>query len=161
MQICFLFLGKPRPAELSAGIQLYLDRIAKLVPCESLTLKSEKVDRRPADEVKAAEGRRILAALRDDDWLAVCDERGKSINTVQLAELFRDALEGGPRFAGKRRMVVAVGGALGLSREVRQRADAVWGLSGLTLAEAVARTVLVEGVYRAITVVRGHPYHND
>jgi 23S rRNA (pseudouridine1915-N3)-methyltransferase len=72
-----------------------------------------------------------------------------------------EAFSAGPRFAGKKRLVVLVGGALGVSSEVRKRADALWALSGLTLAESVARVVLVEGIYRAITVMKGHPYHNE
>lgn len=161
MQLCLLFIGKPRPAEVAGGIELYLARIRKLVDCEVVFLRGERIDRRPPDQIKEAEGKRILASVRDDDWFAVCDERGKAIDTKSLADIVEQALEGGPRFAGKRRLVVAVGGALGFSGEVRRRADAVWSLSGLTLAESVARLVLAEGLYRAITVVRGHPYHND
>jgi 23S rRNA (pseudouridine1915-N3)-methyltransferase len=161
MQICLLFFGKPRPAEVAAGIDLYLARIRKLVDCEIVYLRGERIDRRTAEQVQEAEGKRALASIRDDDWLAVCDERGKAIDTKSMADIVEQAFNAGPRFAGKRRMVIAVGGALGFSSEVRRRADAVWSLSGLTLAESVARTVLAEGLYRAITVVRGHPYHNE
>jgi 23S rRNA (pseudouridine1915-N3)-methyltransferase len=160
MQLCVVLIGKPRPAEFQPLIQLYLDRIGKLVDCEVVSLRGERIDRRHPEEIKTAEGRRMLATIRPDDWFAVCDERGKSINTPGLVAIISEAFSAGPRFAGKKRLVVAVGGALGVSTEVRKRADAVWALSGLTLAEAVARLVLVEGLYRSITIVKGHPYHN-
>ena len=57
-------------------------------------------------------------------------------------------------------MVVVIGGALGLAGTLRQKADAVWSLSSLVMAGGVARIVLLEGLYRAFTVVENHPYHN-
>ncbi|MEO2010069.1 MAG: 23S rRNA (pseudouridine(1915)-N(3))-methyltransferase RlmH [Pirellulaceae bacterium] len=161
MQLCVVLIGKPRPSEFGAVIDLYLARIRKLVDCEVISLRGERIDRRRPEEIKSAEGRKVLSTLRPDDWLAVCDERGKSLKTADLAHIMDEAFSAGPRFAGKKRLVVLVGGALGVSSEVRKRADALWALSGLTLAESVARVVLVEGIYRAITVMKGHPYHNE
>ena len=62
---------------------------------------------------------------------------------------------------GKRRMVVVIGGALGLAESVRRKAGQVWSLSSLVMAGGVARIVLLEGIYRAYTVVENHPYHNE
>jgi 23S rRNA (pseudouridine1915-N3)-methyltransferase len=56
--------------------------------------------------------------------------------------------------------VIAIGGALGLDESIRARADEVWAISSLVMAGGVARIVLLEGVYRAFTIVDGHPYHN-
>ena len=99
--------------------------------------------------------------LKDGDWLVACDERGKKIETLEMAELLKAGRQGGYPMAGKRRMVVVIGGALGLAESVRRKADAVWSLSSLVMAGGVARIVLLEGLYRAMTVVDGHPYHNE
>jgi 23S rRNA (pseudouridine1915-N3)-methyltransferase len=161
MQLCIVFFGKPRPAPLATGIDLYLGRIQKLIDCRTVSLRPERIDRRSPEEIKEVEAQRLFGILQPTDWLAVCDERGETIDTASLAERLQEGLTGGARFAGKRRIVVAVGPALGFAKSVRQRADNVWSLSGLTLAESVARLMLTEGIYRALTIVRGHPYHND
>jgi 23S rRNA (pseudouridine1915-N3)-methyltransferase len=122
--------------------------------------KDEKVSSRTPQQTQQAEAERIFKWLREGDYLVACDERGQPIRTPELAKLIQASRRGEPPLAGRRRMVVVVGGALGLAESVRQRADSVWALSPLVMAGGVARIVLLEGLYRALTVVEGHPYHN-
>jgi len=145
MKVCVLLPGKIKPKVLAAAQEEYVKRL-KSFGVEMAEYRDEKVSARPPEQTKAAES---------------CDERGKKIQTLELAELLKAARMGGFPMAGKRRMVVVVGGALGLADAVRQRADAVWSLSSLVMAGGVARIVLLEGLYRAFTVVEGHPYHNE
>jgi 23S rRNA (pseudouridine1915-N3)-methyltransferase len=158
MKLHLIFIGKPKPPATAAAIVEYLSRLQRLNGCEVQYLRPEKVDKRPPDDIKVAEGERILQALRPDDAVVACDEHGKAISTGGIVKLLRAAAAG--ELAGKRRLVVIVGGALGLGRNVLGRADRTWSLSGLTMAESVARTVLAEGLYRAATIIHGHPYHN-
>lgn len=123
--------------------------------------KDEKVSSRTPEQTRKAEGDRMLKLLKAGDYLVACDERGKKIQTLELAELIKISRRGEFPLAGRRRIVVAIGGALGLAESVRQKADAVWSLSSLVMAGGVARIVLLEGLYRAMTVVEGHPYHNE
>ncbi len=159
MKIIILLPGKIKPKVLEPAQVEYVRRL-KAFGVEVVEYKDEKVSSRTPEQTKRAEGERILKVLHADDFMVACDERGRKIQTLELAELLKASRQGGFPMAGKRRMVVVIGGALGLSEEVRERADAVWSLSSLVMAGGVARIVLLEGLYRAFTVVSGHPYHN-
>lgn len=160
MKICILLPGKIKPKALSAAQDEYIKRL-KVFGVEVLAYKDEKVSSRTPEQTKEAEAERIFKLLKEGDFLVACDERGKKIETLEMAELIRASRRGAFPMAGKRRMVVVIGGALGLAESVRTRADAVWALSSLVMAGGVARIVLLEGLYRAMTVVDGHPYHNE
>lgn len=154
-----LFPGKIKPAVLLASQAEYTKRL-KQGGVDVLEYKDEKVSSRTPEQTKQVEADRIFKVLKEGDFLIACDERGKKIKTMELAELIQQSRRGGFPFVGKRRVVWVIGGALGLAESVRQRADAVWSLSSLVMAGGVARIVLLEGVYRALTIADGHPYHN-
>lgn len=160
MKVCILFPGKIKPKALSAAQEEYIKRL-KPFGVEVREYKDEKVSSRTPEQTKDAEADRIFKLLKDDDFLVACDERGKLIKTPEMAELLNAGRQGGFPMAGKRRLVVVVGGALGLAESVRNKADAVWALSSLVMAGGVARVVLLEGIYRAFTIVSNHPYHNE
>ncbi len=160
MKICVLLPGKIKPKALVPAQEEYARRL-KAFGVEVLEYKDEKVSSRTPEQTKQAEAERIFKRLKADDYLVACDERGKKIQTLELAELIKKSRRGEFPLAGKRRMVVVIGGALGLADSVRKKADAVWALSSLVMAGGVARIVLLEGLYRAFTVVDGHPYHNE
>jgi 23S rRNA (pseudouridine1915-N3)-methyltransferase len=160
MKITILLPGKIKPKSLSAAQDEYIKRLRSF-GVDVLEYKDEKVSSRTPDQTKEAEAERIFKLLKDGDFLIACDERGKKIQTMEMAELLKCSRRGDYPLAGKRRMVVVIGGALGLAKSVRNKADAVWSLSSLVMAGGVARLVLLEGIYRAFTVVENHPYHNE
>ncbi len=160
MKICILFPGKIKPKALAAAQDEYIRRL-KSFGADVAEYKDEKVSARSPEQTKAAEADRIFKLLKEGDFLIACDERGKPVKTPELAELIEASRRGGHPFGGKRRIVIVVGGALGLAESVRQKADAVWALSSLVMAGGIARVVLLEGLYRAFTVVENHPYHNE
>ncbi len=160
MKICVLLPGKIKPKALASAQEEYAKRL-KPFGIEVLEYKDEKVSSRTPEQTKQAEAERIFKLLKDGDYLVACDERGQTMTTMDLAGLLKASRNGEHPLAGKRRIVVVVGGALGLAEAIRQKADAVWSLSSLVMAGGVARIVLLEGLYRAMTVVEGHPYHNE
>lgn len=160
MKICVLLPGRIKPKALAAAQEEYAKRL-KSFGVEVMEYKDEKVSSRSPEQTRQAEAERISKLLKPGDYLVACDERGKKIQTLELAELIKTARRGEHPLAGRRRMVVVIGGALGLCESIRQKADAVWALSSLVMAGGVARIVLLEGLYRAMTVVEGHPYHNE
>ena len=160
MKICVLLPGKIKPKALATAQEEYAKRLRGF-GVEIVEYKTEKVSSRTPEQTKQAEAERIFKLLKEGDYLVACDERGQKIQTLEMAELVKASRQGGFPMAGKRRMAVVIGGALGLAGSVRERADAVWALSSLVMAGGVARIVLLEGLYRAMTVVEGHPYHNE
>jgi 23S rRNA (pseudouridine1915-N3)-methyltransferase len=160
MKICVLLPGRIKPKALVAAQEEYAKRL-KSFGVDVVEYKDEKISSRSPEQTRQAEAERIFKLLKEGDYLIACDERGKKIQTSEMAELIKASRGGEFPMAGKRRMVIVIGGALGLAESLRQKADAVWALSSLVLAGGVARIVLLEGLYRALTVVEGHPYHNE
>ncbi len=160
MKICVLLPGKIKPKALASAQEEYTKRL-KAFGAEVVEYKDEKISSRTPGQTKQAEADRILKLLKEGDYLVVCDERGQAVKTLELAAMLKASRIGDHPLTGKRRMVIVIGGALGLADSVRQKADAVWSLSSLVMAGGVARIVLLEGLYRAFTVVDGHPYHNE
>ena len=96
----------------------------------------------------------MLSRLKDGDHLVACDERGKEMTSEELARFIQ------LRATGTGRLVFAVGGAYGLTDEFRKRAGLVLALSRMTLPHELARVVLTEQLYRALSIMRGMPYHH-
>jgi 23S rRNA (pseudouridine1915-N3)-methyltransferase len=131
----------------------YLKRIGRYAGCRMQEVKAGGSGDRKA--VIRIEGERLLAALENRDTVVVCDERGRQFTTPELSGWISDRAAAG----GSGRMVIVVGGADGLADEVRDRADLILGLSRLTLPHELARVVLLEQLYRVLTLQAGHPYH--
>jgi 23S rRNA (pseudouridine1915-N3)-methyltransferase len=102
-----------------------------------------------------AEARKLLTALRPDDWVVALDERGTQMSTRELADWL------GGRMREGRDLAFAIGGPDGLAPEVLARSDVSLSLSRLTLPHALVRVVLAEQLYRALSILSHHPYHRD
>jgi 23S rRNA (pseudouridine1915-N3)-methyltransferase len=102
-----------------------------------------------------AEGQKLLAALRKDDFVIALDERGPEMTTRELAAWLGNRMQDG------RDLAFLVGGPDGFVPEVLARSDLKWSLSRLTFPHALVRVVLAEQLYRAHSVLGNHPYHRD
>jgi len=159
MKICVLLPGKIKPTVLASAEAEYAQRLARW-GVEVRIYRDARVDAKNPETTRKEEALRIEKLLKPNDFLIACDERGTPIQTPKLASFLQQASAGGGVFSGRQRLVVLIGGAVGLDESIRKRADAVWSLSSLVMAGGVARIVLLEGLYRAMTLLRGHPYHN-
>lgn len=152
-----LFVGKCREAALREAAELYAHKLSRLARCEVLTVK-DAAAALPGAEKAAREGRDLLAKLPPGAVPVVLDERGETWSSRELAERLR-AWEDAARTPW-----FIVGGAYGLSDEVRQRAKAggaLFSLGRITLPHELARVVLLEQLYRAASLNKGLPYHHD
>jgi 23S rRNA (pseudouridine1915-N3)-methyltransferase len=122
---------------------------------DGLDLKEidESKAKSPAERM-AREGVEMLAALPAESALAVFDERGKPADSAAFA-----AFVGRERDAGRRAMWFAVGGSEGLDASVRMRATAIFSFGAMTLPHQLVRVLAAEQIYRALTILSGHPYH--
>jgi len=145
--VTVLAVGHRMPAWIQEGFTEYTRRMPPEVRVELVELKPGKS--------KADEGQAILDAVPDRATLLALDERGKAVTTqglsVMLSEWMRDATQ--PCFA--------IGGADGLSDDVRERASKLISLSALTLPHQLVRVVLAEQLYRAWSILARHPYHRE
>ncbi len=156
MRISILSVGHKMPAWIQDGFQEYARRMPPKIRLELVELKpEERGPGRAAAKAMDDEGVRILAAVPDGASLLALDERGKAISTqglsVMLAEWMRDGSH----------PVFAIGGADGLSPQVKERAQKLVSLSALTLPHGLVRVVLAEQIYRAWTILARHPYHRE
>jgi 23S rRNA (pseudouridine1915-N3)-methyltransferase len=108
-----------------------------------------------ARAARAAEAKRIVALLTARDFVVAVDEHGAEPTTVELVSWLTQRRTGGQDVA------FVLGGPDGLGEEVFARAQWRWSMSRLTLPHALARVVLVEQLYRAVSVLAGHPYHRE
>jgi len=152
-----LFVGKCREACLREAADLYALKLSRLARCEVLTVKDAPASLAPAEK-NLREGRDLLARLPAGAVAVALDERGENWSSRELAgrlKAWEDAARS-PWFL--------VGGAFGLSDEVRERAranGALFSLGRITLPHELARVVLLEQLYRAASINKGLPYHHD
>ncbi len=106
-----------------------------------------------ADEARRIEGRRILDKVKPKEWLIALDQSGQMLSSAELARFVEKAQ------SQSRDLLFAIGGDQGLGPEVTGAAQLVLSLSRLTLPHRLARLVLIEQLYRALTLLRGEPYH--
>jgi 23S rRNA (pseudouridine1915-N3)-methyltransferase len=155
MKLRVVALGHKLPAWVAAAYDDYARRLPREFTLELIELKPEARDRgKSVAQVLAAEGRRIAAAVGDFHVVAL-DERGEPWTTAQLARTLRGWRDEG------RSVAFVIGSADGLSATVKRNADAVVALSALTLPHGLARALLAEQLYRAISILQGHPYHRE
>ncbi|MBR6674625.1 MAG: 23S rRNA (pseudouridine(1915)-N(3))-methyltransferase RlmH [Alphaproteobacteria bacterium] len=110
----------------------------------------------PVDELKSAESELLLKALPNDAKIVVLDERGETLSSRELAGRLRIWQD-----SGVGTVAFLIGGANGHSETLRQRADLKLSFGRMTLPHMLMRVVLAEQIYRAKTILDGHPYHKD
>jgi len=152
---CRLIASGTRLAQwINAGFDEYRRRLRKPLILELLEIPI--ATRRPGENPAPAvvrEGKAMLAALERDEYVVALEIGGAAMNTQQLKDwLARRLQEGRP-------LALLIGGPDGLSPECRTRADQQWSLSPLTLPHGLVRVIVAEQLYRATSVLAGHPYH--
>jgi len=137
------------------GCADYAKRLRRHFSVEMIEVAEEDMNRRSSEEVLAAEGGRILKRLPAEAHVILLDrERGKQLPSEGLARRL-DALG----LTGRSHVAFVLGGPLGLSPAVLERADELWSFGRITLPHALARVVLLEQLYRAVKIQRGEKYH--
>lgn len=155
MKLRLVCVGKPAPF-LRESIEEYTGRIGRYLPLESIELKEEKGGRKPDPRyIRSREGERILEKIQPQAFVIVLDERGKAFDSEGVAGILDGHMQ-----EGTADLTLVVGGAYGLSDEVRARGDILLSLSRMTLTHQMARLLLLEQIYRGLTILRNEPYHN-
>jgi len=154
MRLRIIALGNRMPAWINEGYADYARRMPRDWPLDLLELRPEnRGASRSMEQVLAAEAARIDTACGDGGLRIALDEKGASWTTEKLSQKLAGWDSEG------RRADFLIGSADGLAPAIKARADAQWSLSAGTLPHALVRVILAEQLYRAVSLLRGHPYH--
>lgn len=158
MKIKIVTVGKLKEKYLRDGIAEYSKRLSRFANLEMIELADEKTPDRASDsenqKILELEGTRILSKIGDRDFVIVLAIEGKTLSS----EEFSKQLEQAP-INGFSTLTFVIGGSLGLSPQVKKRANLSISFGRLTLPHQLMRLVLVEQIYRSFTIQQGSPYH--
>ena len=158
MKIKIVTVGKLKEKYLKDGIAEYSKRLSRFANLEMIELADEKTPDRASNsenqKILELEGTRILSKISDRDFVIVLAIEGKTLSS----EEFSKQLEQAP-INGFSTLTFVIGGSLGLSPQVKKRANLSLSFGRLTLPHQLMRLVLVEQIYRAFTIQQGSPYH--
>jgi 23S rRNA (pseudouridine1915-N3)-methyltransferase len=152
VKIKIAWIGRTKEPAIQALTEEYFKRISRYVPVEGLALR---------DETALLEMRGRSSALKAGtkggakSTLVLMDSRGKEFSSEQFAKFLGDYQDRNPL-----PLIIAIGGPDGFSEAARAAAQYTISLGKMTLAHELARVVLLEQVYRAFTILKGHPYHS-
>ena len=156
MKMTLLTMGKTDIPWVAEGLRMYTSRLEHYVPFSVRELPELKgVGSLSHDQVKEREAALLLKALKPSDFVILLDEHGPEYTSLEFASRLQRYMLSG------RDIVFVVGGAYGFGPQVSSRADALLSLSRMTCSHQLVRTVFAEQLYRAFTILKGEPYHNE
>lgn len=155
MRLGILAVGHKLPDWVAKGCAEYIKRMPRELPLAVVEIKPEPRGSKTREQLLAAEKARLQTALQGYGRVVVLDERGADLTTMKLAQRLEEWMREGGDTA------LIIGGADGIDDELKQRAHDTIRLSSLTLPHAMARLILCEQLYRAVSVIKNHPYHRE
>lgn len=158
MKITIISAGKLKESYLREGIAEFSKRLRPFTQLDIIELNEEKMPDAPSpaekEKILLAEGQRLLKRVPANDFLFVLDVYGKQISSEELALKISDL-----GLNGKSNLSFIIGGAFGLSAELREKADMKISFSRMTFTHQMVKLLLVEQIYRAFKINRGEKYH--
>lgn len=156
MKVRMISVGTKMPRWVQDGVAEYKKRIEKELGfvIEEVPL-AKRTKTQNIDQCIQKEGAALLSRVHKDDFVVALDVAGKSLDTKTLARRIAELRLDGINLS------LLVGGPDGLSKECRTRADESWSLSALTLPHQLVRILVAEQLYRACSILKGHPYHRE
>ena len=158
MKIKIVTVGKLKEKYLKDGIEEYSKRISRFATVEMIELADEKTPDRASDseneKILELEGNRIISKIGDREFVIVLAIEGKTLSSEEFSKQLEQA-----SINGYSTLTFVIGGSLGLSPQVKKRANLFLSFGRLTLPHQLMRLVLVEQIYRAFTIQQGSPYH--
>lgn len=150
--------GKIKEKWLQEGIQEYIKRITSYDRIELVEVEDEKTNQNASDaqnrQTIEKEGLRLLGKIKEDEYVILLDLHGQNISTMQFKEKIEQCY-----VYGQSKITFVIGGSLGVSQALRQRAQFCWQLSKCTFTHQMCRLLLVEQIYRIYKIMQHEPYH--
>jgi len=152
MPLHIITVGKKHESWVSEGIERYQKRLKAPFNLEWVLLPHSSLEGLSA---RQEESGRILSRLDAYDYVVLLDERGKLVDSPALSKLFEEKLDSSQKVA------LVIGGAYGVTDEIRNKAHFTWSFSPLVFPHQLVRLMLIEQIYRAQEIARGGSYHHD
>ena len=157
MKVRLITVGKTAEQYIRIGLELYAGRIRHYLPFEMVEIPDiRQASSLSCNQIKQKEGENILKSVRPNEYVVLLDERGTSYSSVEWA---RDLEQKATHLS--KDMVFVIGGPYGFSDEVYARADGMLSLSRMTFSHQIVRLLFIEQLYRALTIIKGEPYHHE
>lgn len=153
MSATVLAIGKMRYAPYREAADEYLKRLKHYLNIQEVELKSEASPKLSEMQIRERESLQFISQVRPSTYLFVLDERGKMFDSMQFSALLGKLID------QSQDMAFVIGGAFGHHECLRQRANTVFALSPLTFPHELARVLVYEQIYRAMTILKNEPYH--
>jgi 23S rRNA (pseudouridine1915-N3)-methyltransferase len=153
MRLLLLAAGTRLPRWVNEGYEEYAGRLTQDYRLELREIALGRRSGADAKQAVAQEGERMMAALPPQPYVVALQVGGRALTSEQLAAFLQERARDG------RSVAFCIGGPDGLAAQIDARADFRWSLSALTLPHALARVLVAEALYRAVSIIRGHPYH--
>lgn len=157
MNIKLVVVGKTEEKYLREGIDIFEKRLKFYIPYEMVIIPSLKDTKNLSPQmVKDREGEMILKQVAKADKVVLFDEKGKEFRSLEYADFLQKNMN-----SGIKTLAFVVGGAFGFSDEVYNKADLKIAMSKMTFSHQMIRLMIVEQIYRAFTILKNEPYHNE
>lgn len=157
MKICLLVIGKTDASFVKAGIEEYEKRLRRYIPYEMKIIPDIKNSKNMSEEVqKMKEAELLLEQFQSQDYVVLLDERGKEYSSVTFSQFMAQKM-----LSGVKRIVFVIGGPYGFAQTVYDRANDKLSLSKMTFSHQMVRMIFTEQLYRAMTIMKGEPYHHE
>ncbi len=154
MKIKILWVGKTKKKELASLIDDYKKRIITLCPFEIIEIHEEKnYPKLPEKDALGREGKKIVEKMGEKSAFITLDDKGKSLTSLELAKKISEWA------TSHREIIFLVGSHYGLAKPIREKAIFSFSLSRMTFTHEMARLILLEQIFRALTIIRNIPYH--
>lgn len=156
MKIKIYYIGRDKKNHHSEAEALYLKRLKSYVSAEIIAIPPPKFSSSlSGQEIKDQEALLLLKHLGEEKSVFLMDEKGKTYNSMSFSKLMEQQMA-----ASVKNLIFVIGGAYGLGKAVKEKYKQTLRLSDLTFSHHLARTVLLEQIYRAYTILNNEPYHN-
>ena len=142
MKIKLIFFGKKKKNILDEITMSYFKRIQKEINSEIIFISDQK--------------KIFPNYFKENDLVILIDEKGKQYDSISFSKKFKMLIQN-----SKKKIIFIVGDANGFSSEIHNQSNEIISLSKFTFTHEMARLVIVEQIYRAITIIKNHPYHNE
>ena len=158
MKLTIIWVGKTSTDYINQAIDTYIQRIGHYMPIEVVEVPDVKnAKNMDIAQLRQKEGELIVKQLRTDDYVVFLDDKGKQMSSTEFAYW----IDKQNMTSGIKRLVFVIGGAYGFSVEAYKQAKSFLSISKMTFSHQIIRPILVEQIYRSMTILRGEPYHHE